>query len=463
MKRAASPGVALGRALPLRTIAAAACDNRTLVFSRSRRRAEALAHLMAVPVHHSSVSPEDRDAAVQALRSGSAQCIVATASLEMGIDIGDLDLVVHDGAPSSPSSYLQRLGRAGRQTGQRRMVFTIGDPDDLLMALGILVRVRRNELEQVDPQRGARLVLGQQAIALARQRFIGDREELYETLRWSPTYAGLDADFEATIDHLLVHRWLQADGDRIVLGPEGHRRFGGQRGVNDLLATFQTYAGATVVDESGRRIGSVDWSQLDESHRPLHDLVLSGRSWTVVRVDRDDAVVTVRPGGSGKPPSWRGPMVEVERLTWEAVRDVLDSTVVPIEMDERAEGWLEAERAAWAGRLKEPVRSADGNTVVDSFCGIAVHRAALAALGAEGRAEGASCEIGAPLPDVAGRAQALLDDFDATLDTEASRVAPQLRVRYPELVAPTVLLAEARRFHVDAHGLHRFLSLLAGS
>ncbi|MGP0006186.1 MAG: DEAD/DEAH box helicase [Acidimicrobiales bacterium] len=123
------------------TITEAVRGHQALVFTRSRRRAEELAHLLHVPVHHSSVAAADRDAAVRGLRAGSTRCVVATASLELGIDIGDLDLVVHDGAPSSPSSYLQRLGRAGRKSGQRRIVFTIEEPDDLLLVLGILARV----------------------------------------------------------------------------------------------------------------------------------------------------------------------------------------------------------------------------------------------------------------------------------------------------------------------------------
>ena len=439
--------------------------HQSLVFTHSRRRAEELAHLLGVPVHHSSVSAEDRDAAVRKLREGSTPCVVATASLEMGIDIGDLDLVVHDGAPTSPSSYLQRLGRAGRKTGQRRIVFTIGEPDQLLLLLGTLARVRRGDLDHVDPQRGARLVLGQQAIAATHQVFIADRSQLHETLRWSPTFHGLNADIEATIDHLLANRWLQGDGDRLVLGAEGHQRFGGRSGIVELLATFESHAGMTVIDEAGRKVGTVDWKQFDEQEgtTALKGFILSGQPWTVVGVNRAEGIVTVRPGEHGRPPSWRGPMVEVERPTWEAVKDVLSSTEVPVQLDDRARSWLDLERANWAGRLEKSVRTADNTTVVDSFCGIQVHRAALAALTVEGHAEGATCELNAPLPVLAERSRALLDDFDAVLDDQAARVAPQLAIRYPELVPQSVLLAEARRFHVDAHGLHRFLTMLAGS
>jgi hypothetical protein len=84
-------------------------------------------------------------------------------------------------------------------------------------------------------------------------------------------------------------------------------------------------------------------------------------------------------------------------------------------------------------------------------------------LGVDGHVEGSTFEIESPLALLAAKAQSLLSDFDAALDAEASRVAPQLQVRHPELVAPSVLLAEARRFHVDVHGIHQVLTLLAES
>jgi ATP-dependent Lhr-like helicase len=449
----------------LEVISEATSKQRALIFTRSRRRAEEVGHMLGIPVHHSSVSAADRDFAVASLRSGESRSIVSTASLEMGIDIGDLDLVVHDGAPSSPASYLQRLGRAGRRTGQRQVIFTIGEPDDLLLILGTLARVRRGELGILHPQEGARLVLGQQALALTMQSFIADREQLFETLRWSPTFAGLESEIESTLDHLVANRWLQGDGDRLVLGPEGHRRFGGPRGVADLLATFQSQAGIAVVDEGGRKIGTVDLRQFEEGGKGgvPQSIVLSGRAWTILRIDRGEGVITVRPGQGGKPPSWRGPTVEVDRLTWEAVREVLCSTDVPIDLDRRGVEWLDIERLRWSTRLESPARFVDGTTVVDSFCGMQVHRAALAALDVNGHVEGTTCELKSSLPVLAERCRTLLDHFEATLDAEAVRTAPQLAIRYPELLPANVILAESRRFHVDSVGLHKFLTLVAAA
>lgn len=449
-----------------RVVDAAVAGDRALVFVRSRRRAEELGHALGVPVHHGSLSAEGRVDALQALVSGQVDAVVATATLEMGIDVGDLDLVVHDGAPSTPASYLQRLGRSGRKSGNRRMTFTTGEPDDLLLILGVLARARRGDLGRLPPQRGSRLVLGQQALALSLQSFITYRHELRETLRWSPAFAGLDTDIDATIDHLLHGRWLQADGDRLVVGPEGQRVFGGPAGVTKLLASFTTGELAKVVDEAGHHVIDLDWSQVERPGNGDGDrgggLVLSGKTWELVRVDRAAGIVVVRPATRGRPPSWKGPVMEVDRATWEAVREVLVGTDVPLEMDDRARGWLADSRRRWEARLESPVRVADDTTVIDSFGGVAVHRAVLAMLGVDGHADGTTCTMEAPIAVVRQRAASVLDDLATALDAEAARIAPQLPVAHPELTPRSVLVAEARAFHVDAEGIEGVLALAAG-
>lgn len=436
---------------------------RSLVFAPSRRRAEELANALGVAVHHSSVAVAGRSDAVDRLIDGSAACLVATSGLEMGIDIADLKLVVNDGAPSTPGSYLQRLGRAGRRDGNRRMVLTVGDADSLLLALAVVTRARRGQLDPIPPNRGARLVLGQQALALAFERNSVLRGDIHEYLRWSPLFARLSGDIDATINHLEATGWLASVGQHLVVGPMGQDRFGG-RGFNDLLATFESSSGATVVGPGGMRIGTLDWGQVaDASGEPRPTpVVLAGRSWAVVSIDRPAGTVSVAPATGGRAPSWRGPSLEVGRATWETAREILLDTEVPIAADDRARRWLAGQRGVWAPRLADPVRAESGATVVDDFTGVEVHRGLLAALGLVGSADGPTVTIDAPLPIVGAAAHRALDAWDATCQAEAVRQASKLAVRHPDLVAPAVMLAEAREFHVDRVGLRLALELIAG-
>lgn len=439
--------------------------HHSIVFTRSRRRAEELAGPLRLSTYHSSISADHKSTILEQLRNGEVPALVATSSLEMGIDVGELDLVIHDGAPNDPASYLQRLGRAGRRTGQRRLVFTTGEADDLLLILAVVTRARRGDVGALPTQRGARLVLGQQALGMAFQHTIADRAALRNTLRWSPVFRGLDDEIHQTIDHLVAGSWLLETASGLLVGREGQRRFGGGQGMVRLLATFRSVDGADVVDRNGKKIGRIDWTQLAEGDdvEGSQRIALGGRSWGVAAIDRAGGRVVVEPATGGKPPSWRGASLEVERATWETVREVLGGTELPIEMDERATLWLQAARLSWAPRLAAPCRPTPEGAEADTFAGVAVHRAVLAMLGVDGKVDGPTLELYASASSVSDRARHVLADLDAAIHREAARVssATARGLANPELTAPAVLVAEAREFHVDADGIRRVLTLLA--
>ncbi|MEO5679913.1 MAG: DEAD/DEAH box helicase [Acidimicrobiales bacterium] len=438
-------------------IASSIAGERSLVFTRSRRRAEELAHGLRLPPYHSSMAAEPRREALRQLRTGEVHAVVATGSLEMGIDVGDLDLVVHDGAPATPASYLQRLGRAGRRSGQRRLVFTTGEADDLLIILAVLLRARRGDVGKMDPQRGARLVLGQQALSLTMQQLAADRQELRNTLRWSTVFSSLDTEIDATLEHLTNAGFLQDASGTVVLGREGLRRFGGPRGLGSLLATFSGSGGATVLGPGDAPIGRIDWQQAEVGRQ----LLLAGRAWRVISIDRSAGHVLVEATGHGRALSWRGPSLEVERPTWEAVREILAGTDVPVAVDERGLRWLEAERRAWAPRLAAPVRATGTGTAVDTFAGERVHRAVLAILEVDGKVEGTGFTAAVGPRELASRSRAVLADPEPALQEQARREAPSLVVANPDLIPPSVLLAEVRAFELDEPGIRSVLTLLA--
>jgi hypothetical protein len=132
-------------------------------------------------------------------------------------------------------------------------------------------------------------------------------------------------------------------------------------------------------------------------------------------------------------------------------------------MDARADRWLDDLRRTWRPRLATPVRAEGGQSVVDAFAGAAVHRAVLAALDREGTVDGPSCYIDGAVAEVGQQATRLLQDLDQVFEAEAGRQSARMVIRHPELTAPSVLLAEARQYHVDHDGITRILSLLAAA
>jgi ATP-dependent Lhr-like helicase len=443
------------------TIAHERLGRRCLVFAGSRRRVEELALRLGCAAHHSSVSGDRRADALHDLRSGATDLVVTSSSLEMGIDVGDLDLVIHDGPPPGPTSYLQRLGRAGRRSGHRAITFLVGSPDDLLLVLATVLRARREDLDPVNPTRGARLVLGQQALLLTLQKAISSRQELYETLRFSPVFAELGPAIDATIDHLVATGYLAARGDMLALGAEGQRRYGGR--VRDLLATFTGSTDATVVDQQGNAIGEIDWSLVEAQDGPARrdGLVLGGARWQVVTVQESLKRVIVSPGGTAVARGWRGASMPVSRATWGAAREVLMATDVPSDSDARADAWLDELRRAWRPRLAIPVVADDVGVVAHTFAGDQVHRAVLHAFSIEGQSEGPTLYLSATPGAVRSAAAEALANLGQVLDVEAARLAAFMPVAHRALCAPAVLVSEARQFEVDEGGIESVLTLLA--
>ena len=193
-----------------RLAALIAAHRTTLVFVNTRRLAERAArHLAerlgedAVTSHHGSLAKEHRLNAETRLKAGQLKALVATASLELGIDIGDVDLVCQLGSPHAIAAFLQRVGRSGH--GLRRLpkgrLFPLSR-DELVECAALLAAVREGELDAVRPTDGALDVLAQQIVAEVGMRD-WTSDALYELIRGARPYRDLDrARFDALIGML---------------------------------------------------------------------------------------------------------------------------------------------------------------------------------------------------------------------------------------------------------------------
>ncbi len=179
----------------------------TLVFVNTRRMAERVAHALserlgkdAVTSHHGSMAKEHRLSAEQRLKTGKLKALVATASLELGIDIGDVDLVCQIGSPRSIASFLQRVGRSGHVVGgtPKGRLFPLSR-DDLVECTALLDSVRRGELDRLTIPEQPLDVLAQQVVAeVSAQDWAEDT--LFERLRRAWSYRKLTReDFDAVV------------------------------------------------------------------------------------------------------------------------------------------------------------------------------------------------------------------------------------------------------------------------
>ncbi|MBX7271257.1 DEAD/DEAH box helicase [Stutzerimonas chloritidismutans] len=203
-------------------LAALAGEHRTtLVFVNTRRMAERTTRHLAerlgaevVAAHHGSLAREQRLSAEQKLKRGELRVLVATASLELGIDIGDVELVCQLGSPRSISAFLQRVGRAGHQVaGVSKGRLFPSSRDDLIECAALLDAVRRGELDTLNIPQAPLDVLAQQIVAEVACRE-WEEEALLQLFRRAMPYAAVDdATFQALL-RMLAEGYTTRHGTR---------------------------------------------------------------------------------------------------------------------------------------------------------------------------------------------------------------------------------------------------------
>jgi ATP-dependent Lhr-like helicase len=279
---------------------------KRLVFADSRRTVESLAEGLRERqtetfVSHSSLSVDERRRAEQAFAEARDCVIVSTSTLELGIDVGDLDRVIQVGAPMTVASLLQRLGRTGRRPGtSRNMLFLEADDGDLLRAAGLLLLWSEGFVEPVTPPPSPRHILAQQLLGITLQhRQVGSGN-------WSAQLGGLELgspeDAGAIEGWLLESGHLDRDGDMLFVGPEAERRYGVVH-YRDLMAVF-TADPEVQVFHGREQVGSVDPMLLLRKVSGPRLLTLAGRPWEVTFIDWKRRKAFVEPTKKGEAPRW---------------------------------------------------------------------------------------------------------------------------------------------------------------
>jgi ATP-dependent helicase Lhr and Lhr-like helicase len=284
---------------------------KRLVFCDSRSRVEQLAsHLRQLGVEtfvsHSSLSVDERRRAELAFSQSSNCVIVATSTLELGVDVGDLDRVIQIDAPRSVASFLQRLGRTGRRAGAiPNCLFLSTDQESLIQAIAIIEQWQKGYVEPIRPPVLPLHVLAQQIMALALQEKGIGRKAWPEWLLRLPAFACVsEEDREAIVARMLDSGYLQ-NGDGILwLGREGEEEFG-FRNFMELFAVFTSPPEFAVY--SGRQhLGSVHESTfIARSDGPVR-LSLAGRAWRVQEINWSDRTAYVIPDKERGISRWLG-------------------------------------------------------------------------------------------------------------------------------------------------------------
>jgi len=291
----------------------------TLIFVNTRRLADRVAHRLAerlgedaVLPHHGSLSRKLRIEAEQRLKEGQLKAVVATASLELGIDVGSVELVCQIGSPRSIAIALQRAGRSGHWVGALpKSRFFAMTRDELIECAALVRAIRRGDLDRLEIPRAPLDVLAQQIVAaVACEDYAED--ELFELVRRAYSYRELDRkDFDAVVEML-------SEGIATSRGRSGaylhrdlvNRQLKARRGARLAAITSggaipDSAQYAVVAEPEGTVVGTLDEDFAVESN--AGDVFLLGTtSWRIRRVEQGRVRVEDAHGAAPTLPFWRG-------------------------------------------------------------------------------------------------------------------------------------------------------------
>jgi ATP-dependent Lhr-like helicase len=291
----------------------------TLVFVNTRRLVERVTHALAsrlgepaVAAHHGSLSRAVRLRSEARLKSGEAKAVVATASLELGIDIGHVDLVVQIGTPRSFAVAVQRAGRAGHYRGATpKARFFPMSRDELIECAATLRGIHRGLLERIEVVPHPLDVLAQQIVAVAACEEIGE-DDLFRLVVRSWSYRGLAReDFDAVVAMLSDGIATRKGRRAALLHRDGvHRKVKGRRGARIAALTGagaipDTAQYKVVAEPEGTHVGTLDEDFAVESM--AGDIILLGNtSWRIRRVETGTVRVEDAHGSPPTIPFWLG-------------------------------------------------------------------------------------------------------------------------------------------------------------
>jgi ATP-dependent helicase Lhr and Lhr-like helicase len=310
---------------------------KRLVFVDSRSRAEQLGNELrqldtTTFVTHSSLSADQRRQAEDAFANRDDCVIVATSVLELGIDVGDLDRVIQIDAPTTVSSFLQRMGRTGRRAGAiMNCLFLATDGEALLKAAAIVSLWELGYVEPIEPPRRPMHIMAQQIMALALQeRGIG-RSDWFQ---WIAGVEGFqktsDAERAALVAWMLAEDILFDDSGILWFGKKGETKYG-HKNFLEIMSVFLSPPVISVL-HGRQELGYVDEMTFLGKTKGPKVLLLGGRAWRVTHIDWQRRVAFVEATEDKGRSRWKGDARPLSFRVTQSIKSLLAS-------DERGPVW----------------------------------------------------------------------------------------------------------------------------
>ncbi|HKF26820.1 MAG TPA: DEAD/DEAH box helicase, partial [Nitrososphaera sp.] len=310
-------------------------EGTILFFTNTRDEAEYLGTILKnqsdikVDVHHGSLSKEMREETEHTLRSGMAGIVVCTSSLELGLDIGSVDLVIHYGSPRQVSKLMQRIGRSRHnQRSFAKGLIVTNNPDDEIESLAIIRRMKKSSIEEQKIHEGALDVMAHHLVGLAMQsREPVNVDHAYDIITQAYPFRNISLfDVESCLDILAGNNVIRYEREARTYA----RRIKAYKYYFENVSMIPYVLKFEVIDSiSKRRIGTLDQQFVGDYGEKGNVFVLKGSQWRILSVDEARLVVNVEPlrGAAINIPYWVGEMIPVDFKTAEEVGVIRNQAV----------------------------------------------------------------------------------------------------------------------------------------
>ncbi|MBP2241816.1 ATP-dependent Lhr-like helicase [Cytobacillus eiseniae] len=272
--------------------------------------------------HHSSIDKKEREYVEKTMVvSKVPKTVIATSSLELGIDIGDVDIVIQVDSTFTVSSLKQRLGRSGRKRSANQMLQLYStDDDSLVQSLAVMELILEKWIEPAEGYPIPYDIVFHQVLSICQETNGITLEKLVSELKASHIFYALDERLvEKLIRHMIENDHLEKIRgiDELIVGIEGERILRSK----DFYAVFMTPEEFTVL-EGIRRIGTLDKTSMLNVR---DNIILAGKLWTIRDIDFDKNKVYVQKAVNGKPPRYSGGGVKIHKRIGEKMMELLCS------------------------------------------------------------------------------------------------------------------------------------------